>query len=322
MNVKTNFFLDVQEANNIVISAHINPDGDAIGSSFGLALVLQSLGKNVKVVKNDEYPSNLDFVYREDLYYNDEFDSIDLFIAVDSADKARIGISDKYFDIAKKRICIDHHITNEGYADLNIILDQSSTCEILAEMFMEYNIVIPEDAATYFYLGILTDTYRFNYESSTSKTLRVAANLLDINADKKLVHDNLYERLNPQQLYLQVDVMKNATRVGNKVIVAKITKKEAEDYGLDFDKMEGLVSVLRTIDGIEVSALVMEDEENKQRLSFRSQSFIDVSKIAKEFGGGGHIRAAGARCEGTMDEVFDIIVSRMEKLYEDGDIIN
>ena len=192
MNVKNNFFKLVQQSNNILISAHVNPDGDAIGSSFGLALVLQSLGKNAKIIRNDHYPTNLEFLKREDLYFNDDFDDIDLFIAVDSADIKRIGISKTYFDKAKSTVCIDHHITNEGYADINIILRSSSTCEMLAEMLIDYDVYIPQDAATYFYLGILTDTFRFSYVSANSTTLRVAANLLDINADKNLIHENLY----------------------------------------------------------------------------------------------------------------------------------
>lgn len=320
MNVKNSFFKLIQQANNILISAHVNPDGDAIGSSFGLALVLQNLGKNAKIVKNDDYPTNLEFVKREDLYFNDEFEEIDLFIALDSADIERIGISKTYFDRAKNTVCIDHHITNTGYADLNIILDESSTCEILAEMLIDYDVYIIEDAATYFYLGILTDTYRFNYQSSTSKTLRVAANLLDINANKQLVHDNLYEKLNTKLLFFEADVIKNAKMIGDKIIVSKITKELVEKYDLDFDKTESIVSVLRTIDGIEVSAIVREDGDIEQKLSFRSHNIVDVSKIAKEFGGGGHIRAAGASCKGSVDEVFEILVNRLEKLYEDGDI--
>lgn len=320
MNVKNDFFKRIQQANNILISAHVNPDGDAIGSSFGLALVLQNLGKNAKVIKNDDYPTNLEFLKRDDLYFNDDFEEIDLFIAVDSADIKRIGISKTYFDKAKSTVCIDHHITNEGYADINIILRSSSTCEMLAEMLMDYDVYIPQDAATYFYLGILTDTFRFSYMSANSTTLRVAANLLDINADKHLIHENLYEKLNTNLLFFQSEVIKNATRIGDKIIAAKITKDLVAKYGLDFDKIENIVSVLRSIDGIEVSAIVREEGDIEQKLSFRSQNIIDVSKIAKEFGGGGHIRAAGASCKGSVDEVFSILLNRLEKLYEDGDI--
>lgn len=322
MNVKNSFFKLIQQSNNILISAHISPDGDAIGSSFGLALVLRNLGKNVKIIKNDDYPENLDFMYRDDLYYNDEFENIDLFIALDSADKNRLGSSIEYFDKAEATACIDHHITNEGYADVNIILQQSSTCEIVAETLIDYDVYIPEDAASYLYLGILTDTFRFNYESSNSTTLRVAANLLDINADKKLIHNNLYEKINLNQYFFEADVIKNATMIGENIIVAKITKDSIEKNNLSFPLIEGLVSKMRSIEGIEVAVIVKEDEEDTSKLSFRSKNIVDVSEIAKEFGGGGHIRASGATVEGNVDQVFDIIIKRLEKIYEQWDISN
>ena len=318
--LKSKFFDQVRNANNILISAHINPDGDAVGSSFGLALVLQNMGKNAKVIKNDDYPSNLDFMQKDEIYYKDDFENIDLFIALDSADMKRLGTSVEYFEKAVNTSCIDHHITNDGYADVDIILDKSSTCEILAEMLTEEEILIPAEAASYLYLGILTDTFRFNYEGADSNTLRNAAKLLDFGADKKYIHDNLYERLNPNLLVFEGEVIKNSTRIGDKIIAAKISKDDVAKFGLDFDKIEGLVSVLRTIDGIEVSAIVLEDGENQQKLSFRSQSFVDVSKIAKEFGGGGHVRASGATVVGGFDQVFEMLLARLEKLYEDGDI--
>ena len=318
--MKNNFLKSVQQSNNILISAHINPDGDSIGSSFGLALVLKHLGKNVKIIKNDDYPKYLDFLYREDLYLNSDMDEIDLFIALDSASIDRLGDSIKYFNKAKNTVCIDHHITNTGYAEMNLVIQSSSTCEILAYMLIENNIYIPEDAATYFYLGILTDTGRFNYQTSNSQTLRVAANLLDINADKNLIHDNLYERMDASIIIFQSDMLKKATHIGDKVILVDIKKTDIEKYGYTFDDVEGIVSLLRTIDGIEVACIVKEYEDDEQKLSFRSHNIIDVSEIAKEFGGGGHIRASGATVKGTNDEVFKLVQKRLEKLYEDGNL--
>lgn len=318
--MKNNFLKSVQQSNNILISAHINPDGDSIGSSFGLALVLKHLGKNVKIIKNDDYPKYLDFLYREDLYLNSDMDEIDLFIALDSASIDRLGDSIKYFNKAKNTVCIDHHITNTGYAEMNLVIQSSSTCEILAYMLIENNIYIPEDAATYFYLGILTDTGRFNYQTSNSQTLRVAANLLDINADKNLIHDNLYEKMDASTIIFQSDMLKKATHIGDKVILVDIKKTDIEKYGYTFDDVEGIVSLLRTIDGIEVACIVKEYEDDEQKLSFRSHNIIDVSEIAKEFGGGGHIRASGATVKGTNDEVFKLVQKRLEKLYEDGNL--
>lgn len=312
------FFNQIENSNNILISAHINPDGDAVGSSFGLAHILKDFGKNVKIIKNDDYPTNLEFMYENSFYYNDEFNEIDLFISVDSADIQRIGDSVKYFNLAKDTVVIDHHITNTGYSNNDIIYESSSTCEMLSEIFMNTKFNISEKAASYLYLGILTDTYRFLYQSSTENTLKIAANLLNLGAKKGFIHDNLYERFDPNYLLLQAEVYNNATRIGDKIITAKITKDLVKKYNLDFDKAEGLVSFLRTIDGIEVSAIAKEENLEEQKLSFRSQNIVDVSEIAKEFGGGGHVRASGATVKGNLDEVFEKLNNRLDKLYEDG----
>lgn len=319
---KTKLFEQIDKANNILISAHITPDGDAIGSSFGLALILKEAGKNVKVIKNDDYPTNLEFLFRDDLYFKDEFKEVDLFIAVDSADKERIGSASEYFDKAKDTAIIDHHITNEGYSNNDIVYMSSSASEMVAEIFIEGGYTIPTEAANYLYLGIMTDTYRFQYDSADQSTLRTAANLIELGADKKYIQEELYDRLDTNLLFLQCDVISNATRIGDQIITAKITKDLLNKYDIDFDKAEGLVSMLRTIDGIEASAIVKEDTETTSKLSFRSQAKVDVSKLAVEFGGGGHVRASGATVEGNVDEVFEKLNRRMEKLYEDGNIVD
>lgn len=324
MNVKNKVFNLIKEAKNILICGHIYPDGDSIGSSFGLALSLRNLGKKVAVIKNDEYTKYLDFMYREDLYLNEDnkadFEDLDLFISVDSSSIDRIEGSEEYFSKAKTTACIDHHITNTHYCDYNYVLDASSACEMVAQFLMDNNVEIPKDAASFLYLGILTDTNRFNYQSSNSNTLRVAANLLDLGADKAYIHDNLYETLDPKKLIFETDAIKNATYIGDKIVVAKVVQEDLDKYDLSVEDVEGLVSLLRTIKGIEVSAVVKEDGENSQKLSFRSQNIVDVSKIALEFGGGGHVRASGASQEGSNDEVFNKVVKRLERLYEDGDL--
>lgn len=319
---KNKLFDQIKNANNILISAHVNPDGDAVGSSFGLVHILRNMGKNAYVVENDKFPKNLEFMYDETIYFNNQFEDIDLFIAIDSADIMRIGDSVEYFNKSKDTAVIDHHITNEGYSNNDIIYLSSSACEIVAETFLERGITIPQKAADYLYLGILTDTYRFQYYSSTSDTLRTAADLIDLGARKDYIHDNLYERFDPNYLFLQAEVIENATWIGDKIIIAKISRDLMNRYNMDFDEAEGLVSLLRTIKCVEVSAIVKEYTETEQKLSFRSQNIVDVSKIAKEFGGGGHTRASGATVKGTLDEVFEKLNNRLEKLYENGNLGN
>lgn len=315
-------FDQISNSKNILICGHVSPDGDSVGSSFGLALILRKLGKNAFVLKNDAYPKNLRFLYREDLYFNDDFEKIDLFIAVDSADKERIGDAHIYMDKAEDTAIIDHHITNKGYSNNDIIYLSSSTCEMVAEIFIAGGYEISNEAADYLYLGILTDTFRFQYDSADHNTLKTASKLLELGANKKFIQSELFDKLDINDLFLQVEVIDKATRIGSKIITAKITNDLLSKYNMRMEDTEGLVSVLRSIEGIEVSAIVKEENEHESKISLRSQDFVDVSKIATEFGGGGHKKAAGATTPGNVDQVFDKLNKRLEQLYENGDIVD
>ncbi|MDO4778801.1 MAG: bifunctional oligoribonuclease/PAP phosphatase NrnA [Tissierellia bacterium] len=311
----------IDDANVIALCAHINPDGDAIGSSSGLYHILKNMGKDVHLIKNDEFPTNLEFI-KDKTNYEDINLETDLFIVMDVADKKRIGNAIDVFEKSKKKVCIDHHQTNGGFSDLDIIFPkESSTCEIIADICLSLGYDIPEDAATLLYLGITTDTNRFMYESTSPKTLRIAANLIELGADKRLIIDNLYEKLDMNYHLLQAKIMSESEFLENgKIVLAKLTKETLEEYGLDFDKVESLVSILKSIDGVEVAVLVKEYGEFEQKISMRSKSFVNVSDIAREFGGGGHIRASGLTLNENVDDAYSIIKKRMERFVNEGNI--
>lgn len=311
----------IDDANVIALCAHINPDGDAIGSSSGLYHILKNMGKDVYLIKNDEFPTNLEFI-KDKTNYEDINLETDLFIVMDVADKKRIGNAIDVFEKSKKKVCIDHHQTNGGFSDLDIIFPkESSTCEIIADICLSLGYDIPEEAATLLYLGITTDTNRFMYESTSPKTLRIAANLIELGADKRLIIDNLYEKLDMNYHLLQAKIMSESEFLENgKIVLAKLTKETLEEYGLDFDKVESLVSILKSIDGVEVAVLVKEYGEFEQKISMRSKSFVNVSDIAREFGGGGHIRASGLTLNENVDDAYSIIKKRMERFVNEGNI--
>lgn len=310
----------IQKSRTITICSHINPDGDAIGSSIGLYLALKDLGKEVYLIKNDDFPTNLTFMMdeffgEEDIYLDRAIKS-DLFIVTDVASKERIGSGIDFFNLSSDALCIDHHKTNSGFCKNNIIEPHmSSTCELIAGLLIDGGYKISNDTASFLYLGISTDTNRFLYESSSADTLRVAATLLERGAAKTLIHNQLYEREDPNYISLQAEVISKAKIFNsNKFILARITNEQLDRYNLDFDHIEGLVSILKSLDGIELSCLVKEDKEDSQKVSFRSKSQIDVSELALEYGGGGHKRAAGCTIKGNNDEVFDLLYRRLQDL--------
>lgn len=306
----------IDKAETVSICSHISPDGDAIGSSMGLYYVLKKMGKKVYLVDNGDYPSNLLFMKNRDIYYEGKPIETDLFILTDVASDDRAGQGIYFKELAKNSLCIDHHRTSGGYCNENIIYSEaSSTCEILANFFNLLSLDITPISASFLYLGMLTDSNRFQYESTTSDTLRIAAFLLDKGADMVYIHNSLYENLDANYLQLQAYTLKNAFYNEDKTIaIAKITKKDLDKFNISYDRAEGLVSILKSVSGIELACLIKEDEEDPsvQKLSFRSKTSIDVSEIAKSFGGGGHIRASGATLiDHTNEEAYRLMLERL-----------
>lgn len=306
----------IQKAKTIAICSHINPDGDAIGSSTGLYLALKDLGKEVYLIKNDKYPDHLDFLKDESFYTDTKPFKTDLFILTDVASMDRMGSGKEFYELAEDSLCIDHHKSNSGFFNNNIIEPNiSSTCELIAQLLLDGGYEISKLSATYLYLGISTDTNRFMYESTDAKTLYTASRLLELGADKQLINLSLYDNLNVNYLFLQRDLIKSATFLNdNKFVIAKLSQELLKKHNIDYDASEGLVSVLKSISGIELSCLVKEFDKNTQKISFRSKEEIDVSKIAMEFGGGGHIRASGCTLNTDLDSAYDIMYKRIEKI--------
>lgn len=306
----------IQKAKTISICSHINPDGDAIGSSIGLYLALKDLGKEVYLIKNDNFPENLGFVKNESFYTDSNAFKTDLFIVTDVASIDRVGVGDEFYKLAKDSLCIDHHMSNQGFFNNNIINPYiSSTCELIAQLLLDGGYNISKLASTYLYLGITTDTNRFMYDSTDVNTLKTAARLLELGADKQLINLALFDNLNVNYLFLQAEVIKSATFLNdNKFVIAKLSRQQLEKYGIDYDSAEGLVSILKSISNVELSCLVKEYNKDVQKISFRSKEKVDVSKLATEFGGGGHVRASGCTILTDIDSAFEILYKRIEKI--------
>ena len=304
----------IQKAHIITISSHVSPDGDAVGSSTALYLLLSRMGKEVYLIENDDYPSNLTFMDMNVSYTKGPGFESDLFIVTDVASIDRIGSARSFFDKASKSLCIDHHKTNNGFCTDNIIEPHySSTCELVAELMLNGGYSIDPDIASYLYLGIVTDTNRFQYESTSPQTLKIASSLIELKANRKKIHYHLYESLDVDYLMLQAKVIKEAISIKEgKFMVAKLSQKDLKQFNLDYDQTDSLVSIIKSIEGVELVCLVKEEDKEKQKLSFRSKTSIDVAKLAQDFGGGGHIRAAGASVEGSLDDVFKEIISYIE----------
>lgn len=309
----------IKSSDNIGVISHKNPDGDNIGSTISVILgVRENLNKNIFGIKVDNFPQNLLFLDTIDNIRETEEQDLDLLIYVDCGEVDRPGdIGELFRKRAKKTINIDHHKTNDYFGDLNYVFpNMSSTCEIVYNLFKDFNFKISKDIANALLVGINTDTYRFLYETSTASTLRVCANLYDLGADKDYIYKKLY-----QNNIFEVEMLKNKLinraklYFDNKVAVIGMFESDFEGTDLTMDMVDDVVNYYRDINGFEVSILFKEMEKNVFKGSVRSKEFVDVSKVCGYFNGGGHTRAAGCIIDGDFESVVNLFLERLKSEY-------
>lgn len=306
----------IHEAETIAISGHVNPDGDCLGSILGLGLTLESLGKKVDMVHN-ERPSHLAYLPGFDrLQALNPNKSYDLFVMVDLGDRDRLKESAALLDRAKMTVNFDHHQVNEGVCDLVCqVKDASSTCELLGAYLIDQGFSIPAPAATALFAGITTDSNRFMYDTARARCLRLAADLIDRGADPGLVYLHEYQSVDPRLFAFKGALVDRASFLcEGKVVLATVSQEDLTHYSITMGEAEGVVDVLRNLDGVEVACLVKEMGEKSSKFSFRSKRFFNVEEVARSFGGGGHIKAAGASVSLPKDQAFDQVKAYFEGL--------
>lgn len=307
---------EIKKANTVAIAGHVNPDGDCIGSICGLTMILEEMGKKVFPFSQLS-GGHLSYIPGTDklIKYNDESD-FDLFIMVDLGDRARLGDLKDLPEKSKSSINFDHHQVNENICDLVLqVKEASSTCEIIADFAIKMGLPVTKDAATALYAGITTDSNRFLYDTARAACMRTSADLLDLGADAELVYFNEYQRLNPRFIAFQGQVIKNAEfLMSGKIAIANLNREMLKEFGISMPEAEGVVDSLRSLDGVEIAIIIKDIEENIQKLSFRSKEFFNVSELAAEFSGGGHIKASGATLNMSNKEAYNLLKNILLKI--------
>ena len=298
----------IKNAKNILLVAHINPDGDALGSELSLYPILKNLKKTVTVFNATKpLPQYLDFLPNFNKITDKLPKNIDLTIAFDCGSFDRLGIEEK----GKFLINIDHHISNTNYGDINIIKPEyASTSQVVYEMLKTNNIKIPKESAICLYSALVTDTGSFQYESVNEKVFLTAADLVKAGAKPDFIAKMLFQRDKLSRLRLLAKAYETIELCcDGKVAFVEVTKEMMEITGAAKEDSDTIVNSVRAIATVEIACMLREDEEGI-KISLRSKNYADVSKIAVKYGGGGHIRAAGA----TIKEEFDFVkVKRMLK---------
>lgn len=306
---------EIKKAESIVLLTHETPDGDAIGSSLGMKLALRKIGKEADLIVT-KYARTFNFLPNiEEIKTTSDVEKYDLAISLDCATIKRID-NREYFDKAKKTISIDHHGSNEMYADINYVNPVAPACsEIVLTMLSYFNIEIDKEIGTCLMMGIITDTGGLQYPSTTADTFEYAAELLRKGVDIADICRRTLQEKTKSNFELQKIIMENLELLEDgKLAFSYVTKQDLLDVKAEEGDHEGLVNIGRSIEGVEVSAFIrQEDDENIFKISMRSNGKINVSDICLMFGGGGHPRAAGAKVKGTVEQIKEKIIKEVEK---------
>ena len=285
----------INDSSTIYVVGHIGPDGDSIGSAFGMCLALRKMGKKSNVIMQN-YSDSFSFLPGiNEAVKTVEEDSYDLLICVDSSDEKRLDISLEDFNKAKKKLMIDHHKQVRSYGDVNCIDTELPAASEIVYNFLNYlSVDIDKTIGMYIYTGLMTDTGSFNYSSTKSSTLRAVANLVEIGVDFSYICDRLNHTLKEAKLRLIAKTIENMeVYFEGKFRYSYIPYSEIYKLGLDEEDAEGMTNYLRLPEGTEVAVYVRGKSDGTNKVSMRSGGKVDVSQIAIQFGGGGHVRAAG-----------------------------
>ena len=289
----------IENSNHIVLASHINPDGDALGSSLSLYTILKNMGKKVTIFNvTKPLPMYLDFLPNFDKVIDKLPKNYDLLISFDCGSFDRLGIENR----PPFLINIDHHISNTQYGDINLIDPKAaSTSQVVYNMLKANNIQIPDDSAVCIYTALVTDTGSFQYESVNDKVFEMAADLVRCGVKPDFVAKMLFQRDRLSRLRLLAKAYETIELTcDGKVAFVEVTKEMMEITGAIKDDTDTIVNSVRAIASVEVACMLREDEDGI-KISLRSKNYADVSKVAIKYGGGGHIRAAGA----TIKDEFD-----------------
>ena len=308
----------IDQAGKIVILGHVNPDGDCVGSCLAVYNYIKEWDSSKTVtVRLERLPSKFNYLSGFDAIETEAGEeTYDLCICLDSSDEERLGDFKSCFDRSAKTICIDHHITNRGYAQENVIDGHaSSACEVVYGQLDESR--ISKRVAECIYTGIIHDTGVFKYSNTSRKTMEIAGKMMEKGIDFGTIIDgSFYKKTYMQSQILGRALLESITFLDGRCIFSVVRKKDMDFYGVDKSDLDGIVDQLRVIDGIECAIFLYETGIHQFKVSLRSNSIVDVSRIAAYFGGGGHVRAAGCTMSGSVHDVVNNLSAHIAEQLE------
>jgi phosphoesterase RecJ-like protein len=314
-------FIDAHS--EFLILSHVDPDGDAIGSSLGLHWALRALGKTVVTANESPLPDGLRFLpgsewVRTPAEVKKVFGAV---FILDCSSIDRTGPTAPALIGPGARVAnVDHHAANDGFGDPKLVnVEASATAELIYEILESYGAPIGTETAECLYVGLASDTGAFRYQNTTPRTLRLAARLVERGAKPSVAADELYGRKSEASLrILGFALASLEKRGGGQVSALTITREMFEKARATVEDADGIVQFAKSLNGARVGVLIQEVAPGEVRLSFRSDGSLDVNEIASRFGGGGHRNAAGARVRGELGNVRGAVLDALDRAVNGG----
>jgi len=309
---------EIRSADRFLLTTHEGPDGDALGSLLAMHQILGSLGKDsVMFLAAKEFPLPIEyrFLQLEEVFHEAPADMADrVVVFLDCGNIDRMPL-DFLRDDGVRMINIDHHHDNTRFGDANLVdVEASSTAEIIFGLARQLEVELTPEMASALYVGLVTDTGRFSYENTDADTHRIAADLIEAGVDVNDTYRRLYEHVPLEKLRLIARALEAIEQPCEGLAVTYITESDYEQTGSGEEMTEGIIDFLRSLEGVQVAAVIRElgSRGNAARkVSLRAGgNSVDVSAIAREHGGGGHVRAAGFSSELEKDEIVKLLCTQ------------
>lgn len=315
----------IRRNQNFVITTHVNPDGDGIGSEVGLYRFLQDLNKSVRIVNSSCTPRKYQFLdpQQEIMLFDPAKPCLPLLNAevifiLDISRWERLGPMREAIQHHRAlKICIDHHPICGDFADVNLVCeDACASGELVLDLLTFMEGTLTARIAEALYSAIITDTGVFRFPNTNERTLRAAARLLETGINASSIYEQIYERCTPQRVKLLGMAMFNLEYLhSGQLAWTVITQEMLRQMAVEPEEVEGFVDMARGIRNVLASLLFLELPDGTVKVSLRSKDDVDVNRFASRFGGGGHRHASGVLLNGPIDKAVDLIISQSADLF-------
>jgi len=317
----------INKSSNILITTHIKPDGDACGSVTAMYDVLTTLGKNIKLILPSELPEWYEFLFAEkhpilgrdvtvEQLKHGQFFEPDLIVLIDVNSNNQLSKFSEYLKQNDKPVLvIDHHITNDGLGDVELIDTAAAATSLIIFDLLKYaNWPVTEKIAQSLFVAVATDTGWFRFSNTDSRVHRSCAELIEAGINPTQIYHDLYQNFSPQRFKLMTAMLSTLElHLDGRFATQHLLKRDFEQTGATLKDTENLIDECRRVSTVEAAALFVQLPDGRIKCSLRSRSNIDVRKIAAKFGGGGHTTAAGVHLPGPLKNAKQLIKAEVEK---------